>query len=279
MVVPLTNLVVLPADPTILTDGSVRMAITLQMPPSAGIKAKAFEYQVPGQNTFTVRWTRPNLGKIDDLGASPATYTAPHRIRRPVVRVDFMVTIRGKSVVRMDLPVDVVIVRRNWKIETEVAIDQPCQFASMYSLSWFWNEQGTFSILDNGEIVKDSAARAQTIDPKWAICPSPFYGWTTITPTGQFEVDVNFEYLNGYSLSKFDFAKGEISIYGYTTFNAGGAVLSGPTVSSFVVAGGQYGLGVTFTARARQEGEWFPQSIVAPPITTHRNRIISIDTP
>lgn len=279
-VVPLSSVFVRPDDASILTDGSVRIALALRNPPSAGGGPGGYVARLSDADlaVLSVRWTQPKIGRLDRTNDTSTTFTAPHRIRGPAVRADFRVSLRAVSVLRFDLPVSVVVVRRNWRIESEVGILKPCEPFGTHEVDWSWKEQGTFSIDASGRITKDSAATAQAKGPRWGLCPSPFYGWTTITPFGEFSADVTFEHVNGSPLSEFDFGRGEIVVLGYSDFKGGGATLTGTGVGPLTVGALDYGLGFSFSARPGQEGEWFDAPLV-PGITTHRHRFLSVDTP
>lgn len=238
-------------------------------------------YVADDRSDFTVRWRRPRRGTISNTTDKVIVYTAPHRISHAIASDLFWVTIRSSRVgysVRFSLPVTVLIVRRNWRIETEVVVDQPCAF--FYTLGYFWKEQGTFSIGDNRKITKNSAAIAQTSDPStiWGLCSQIPHGYTAITPTGDFEVDVQFEFLNGGPLSFIDVSAHTLVIYGHSAWKGGSATLTGPGASPFLVSVGANSLGFDLNVSYFEEGVWFDGSR-APSVTTHRHRIFSVDTP
>ncbi|MCM3876573.1 MAG: hypothetical protein NEA02_09145, partial [Thermoanaerobaculia bacterium] len=288
IVVPLTNLVILPSFPVVLTDGSVRLAVTLQHPPSAGTRFSSFEFRIPGNTTITVQWTQPNLGRIDNLKVSPVTYTAPHRIRSSYAVATAWVTIRANDAntrLQLGLPADVIVLRRDWSIETEVKVDLPCEVPVIrpYSLSWTGKSKrnSTLTIADNFTITKKSDALYQA-DSHWDLCPAPYYGFTNITATGDSKLlDVQLENgPNGSPLSHFDVENRRFVIHGRSEFRTGGALLTGPGVSPLDIATtGEYSLPFVVDPRYYAAGEWFEVEPAVPYVTMHRHRLFSVDTP
>ena len=273
ILVALRNAIVSPEFPTVLTDGQTALSLALHFPPSAGGRDVGFSAAQLSQ--FTVRWTRPPVGTLDSTTDKIVIYTAPHRIRRGYFGVFFEVTIRVSNPtvnLRFSLPASLLIVRRNWKIETEFAFHEPtCAGGRSWTLDWFWNEQGSFSIADadgngTGKITKNSAATAQTRIPQWGSCP-PF---TAITGGAGIGGDVQFLF------ASFDFKIRDFSIIGTSRFNPGTAVLSHPLGPSSV-SWPYTTLPFSLRARFFQESEWF--DTFPPSAVTYRNRIISIDTP
>ena len=286
-IVPFTNLVFVPDNATVLTDSSVAIKVSLKSPPSAGGGRAGYMPRVsPSEADSTVVWRRPaaRFGRIDTTAGPAVTYTAPHRISGAWQVMGLGVSIRTLSLAqRIDLNAYIHVWRRNWRIETEVKVDRPCGVSFLtapYSMSWSGTSQATFSIADNLRITKNSDSLYKA-DTHWGLCPVPgLYAFTAITatPDSKSTIDVQFEALNGNPLSYFDAVERKIVILGYSEFKGDGATLTGPNVTPLTVAVGEYSLPFTFTAKSYQEGEWMGAGTV-PTVTTHRNRIISIDTP
>ena len=276
----LGNQTITPRSPLVVTDHGVTFGIAQKLPPSAGGPDVRYLSSAE-ERDFTVRWTRPSRGTIDNTTGKIVLYRAPHRIRWAMDYASLLATIRvsGPDIaLRYVVNAGIFIVRRNWRIETEVVVEQPCLF--FYQLGYFWKEQGTFSIGDDLKITKNSAAVAQTSNPStiWHICNGIPHGYTTITPTGDFDVDVQFESLNGGPLSFLDADARTLVLYGYSAFKGGTATLTGPQASPFLASVGDFSLGFTFNASPYDEGVWF-DGIRGQYVTTHRHRIVSIDTP
>ncbi|MBK9063216.1 MAG: hypothetical protein IPL89_08475 [Acidobacteria bacterium] len=284
LIVPLSAMALVPAEPFVLTDGSVDLQVILKWPPSAGIRPPGFRLSLSLDDLLTVtrRWLRPRIGSIVVQGQS-ARYTAPHRIGGPAARAEFRVAFRRDGVEQFFVPINVVIVRRDWRIETEVRLQQPC--LAFYTLDMFWNEQGSFRIADPDaegkfRITKNFAATAQTGTPKWGICDAIPHGFTTITPNqNQTEVDVKFQTIGDTEIAFFDPETGTIEILGSSEFSAGGAVLTGPSVSPLPVGDQAFSASWSLSIRPFQEGTWVDAYPPILALTTHRHRIISIDTP
>jgi len=308
-VMAVRSLVLFPDNPSTLTDGHRSINILFKGPPTAGT---ADRFYLPfGDPRVTVRWTQTRLGNLNPTTTSSVTYDAPHRISEAVVRTDTHVTIRGPRGIRINLTIGIFVVRRDWILETEVVIDQPCVKAGGINISpnelhWFGEEQAQFSISDGvthgnpggglayeirgGLTKKGSIPGAVPTIPGWILCPSPVYAFTAATPTQPFSaLDTQFEPGNGvepFPLANFDFEKREFNILGFTRFTQGSAQLTGPGVSPLNVGGGEYSLSVTICGdsqcnagvSARRENEWFT-STLTPPTVTHRYRFVSVDTP
>ena len=307
-VLALRNLVLFPDNPSTLTDGHRGIDIFFKGPPTAG---SADRFYLPfGDPRVTVRWRQTRLGNLHPTTAPSVTYDAPHRISEPVVRTDTKVTIRGPRGIRINLTIGIFIVRRDWTLETSVAIDQPCVQVqgvnvSPNELHWFGAEQVQFSIVDGvtfgtgagfayeirGALTKKgSIPEATPVHPAWLLCPSPLYGFTAATETQPFSaLDTQFETGDGgqgIPLANFDFEKRAFTIMGFTKFTQGSAQLTGPLVTPLNVGGGDYSLSVTICGDGRcslgvsalRENEWFT-STLTPPNVTHRYRFISVDSP
>lgn len=283
----LHSVVVSPGIATVPTDGHVVLGFANKFPASAS--GERWEL-IPAEyeSAFTVRWTRPRLGRIDSTTAKTVTYTAPHRIGSALRSVSFPVTIRATTdygeKLRYSVPANVRVVRRDWRIETEVVVNEPCMF--FYKLDYFWKEQGTFFIRDEQalRLTKNFAGTAQTTnrDKTWSICNQVPHGYTTITPVGDIEVSVQFDSRegDGVPLSQFDERFDRMSIFGRSVFTPGGAVLTGEAAPFVVEKKAPFEIPFLLEVEiSQQEGRWFEVAPPVPGITTHRHRILSVDTP
>jgi hypothetical protein len=272
------NLTITPDRRTVVTDNRATFSIALALPPSAGGQRVRF-LSSEEQMGFAVRW-RARLGTLEFGTTDPvAVYKAPHRIGRALVHTNLDATIRVTGVdldLKYVVHADVSVVRRDWRIETEVVVDQPCLF--FYKVRYFWNEQGTFFIDSDFKLRKNSAAIAQTSDPStiWSICSVGVpHGYTAAKPTGDFEVDVQFETLN---VSFFDKDAEALVLYGFSAFKGGSATLTGQGASPYVAQVGSFSLSFDMNVNIFEEGVWF-DGLKSPGVTTHRHRIFSVDTP
>ncbi|MEO8055021.1 MAG: hypothetical protein ABI768_07700 [Acidobacteriota bacterium] len=276
----LTNVAFDPPFPFVLTDGTVSVGLVLRAPPSAAGTEARYVLRALDRNA-TIRWSRPRLGSIVAEANGSGTYTAPHRIRAGMWPVRLAVTIDGWGT-RVVMRTSAGVLRRKWKIETQVTFDEPCGVPlplGPYSLKWIGDADGTFVIDDDYRITQFFAALPEPVAPAWNLCPAPFYGWAAITPTGPFEIALKFDVsTTGLHLSHFDVNKGTFDLVGRSDVKKGGATLTGPQVTPLVVAGGDHTVPFEFRPRPIQEGEWVDLSGLLTTVKD-RYRVISIDVP
>jgi hypothetical protein len=293
VIVPFTNLVFRPDTPTVLTDGSVQITLAVRAPPSAGGATQNQRILISsGDQEFTVRWTRPTLGKIDQTDQPTVTYTAPHRIYagkalgRTVAGLP--VTIRTFNVLRMDLRTFVSIVRRDWIIETDFTLSHiPCELDIFhYELDWKNFQTGKFRINVGGSITLTASSYTYE-KPVWKLCPPDAIAiacickwYTTLTP----DPDAFFDFTVELSaFSNFDFKKLEFNLDGTSTFESPGATLSGGTFPNVDerVEPVKFPLPISLWVPIGLEGEWYQDDNGGgyPANMQVRHRIYSVDTP
>ncbi len=288
--VPLSNMAFVPETPTVLTDGRAQITLILKFPPSAGGATPDFKiFPLPGDEQATITWRRPALGRIDVTTGPKVTYTAPHRIEGVLFGygwnfTDMPVTIRnsrlGSAVLRIDLNVRVVIIRRDWKIESELVIVSTCDNGLDYQLNWTSKETTPFTIADDGQIERSGVQVASGTAPKWGHCSN----CSGIIGAGADEFSqVATKFLS----ASFDFDTHVIDIFAQSDYTRAGATLTGCQMDGGVVFSqvidGQ--LGHAFIEDPCEvvttpESQWFQLGGGSGGKTaTYRYRFVSVDVP
>jgi hypothetical protein len=294
IVVPVSNVVLDPDDPTVLTDGSVRLKIIFQWPPSAGARPPGYALALSpeDQSALVISFTPPTIGKFSDNTGGTVLYTAPHRIKSAGNLAAFTMTVRSTFDFRMTLPGKVYVVRRDWIIETDFTLSHiPCeQDIFPWELDWKNFQTGKFRINVGGSITLTASSYTYE-KPVWKLCPPDAIAiaciqtgsckwYTTLTPDpdGFFDLTVELS-----AFSNFDFKKLEFNLDGSSTFESPGATLSGGTfpMDNYRVEPVTFPLPISLWVPIGLEGEWIQDDNGGgyPAPMQVRHRIYSVDTP
>ncbi len=238
VIVPANNLVVAPDLSTVLTDGRTLLFVTPQFPPSAGSDTEGYVAVLSplDQSHMTVRWAKPTLGSFDSATGYAVFFTAPHRIKKGQQITapgeyygdgwtisESSVTIRfsnpSAAILRMDLPVSITIVRRNWEIVSSFSIREKCLDPTSAKLDWDTTNKISFAIEDLGGL-RITGQILQLGKPAWDVCGAcaAIAGSDATKFTG-----LETELVSG----SFDFKTLEIGFLGKTGYTLGAATLTG----------------------------------------------------
>ena len=295
IVVPVSNVVLDPGNPAVLTDGSVRLKIIFQWPPSAGARPPGYALALSpeDESALVISFTPPTIGKFSDNTGRTVLYTAPHRIMGADDLAEFKMTVRSAFAFQMTLPGIVTIVRRDWIIETDFTLsDIPCeQDIFPYQLSWKNFQTSKFSINVGGSLSLYGPSEYIYDVAVWKLCPPDAIAiaciqagackwYTTLTrdPDGFIDLTVKFS-----AFSNFDFEKLEFNLDGNSTFESPGATLSGGTfpMDNYRVEPVTFPLPISLWVPIGLEGEWYQDDNGGgyPANMQVRHRIYSVDTP